>query len=538
MGLRLKAKEQMDIKKSYKPDSTNCPICDCVINGSIYNHFQEKHGLDSFRDCIIKDFDKGCSHIEIGKKYGVTLKNIEKIITDNKGINISNHKPSCSGNLEPKDFKEETTTVWSFKNRGSWASHSAQYRGNWSPYIPRNIILKYTSEGDLILDNFCGAGTTAIEAKLLNRRCVALDINKHAIEMAKKNLHCISGANKLFSNIMYEPELIVADARSLSLCQDNTFDLVCSHPPYADIIKYTNKENGDLSHLDVNDFLREMKKVADESVRVLKPGKKCAVLIGDMRKNKCVIPLGFKLMDVYLSAGFSLHDIIIKRQHNCKTTGFWYSNSIKHNFLLLAHEYLFIFEKPSYNNSSLSTFNKDVSDLSENFVFDEEILINEEIKLETTTVWIFQESEFQQKMLLNILNRYGKHEGKFDYAILKPSNKSFDKKSIKKLFLIPCVNPLSNNTNELINFVLGNIDLISQHLNFIKKDGYFIIHTRDIELNGCVVSLAKMFIDKINIPTLKLKEIIISVRESNKPILKASKRLKRIHSYILVYERK
>ncbi len=99
----------------------------------------------------------------------------------------------------------------------------------------------------------------------------------------------------------------------------------------------------------MREFLTEMIRVAEESYRVLKPGKKCAVLIGDTRKNKRIVPLGFNLLDVYLGVGFVLKEIIIKRQHNCKTTGFWYTNSIKHNFLLLAHEYLFVLEKPETN---------------------------------------------------------------------------------------------------------------------------------------------------------------------------------------------
>ena len=65
-----------------------------------------------------------------------------------------------------------------------------------------------------------------------------------------------------------------------------------------------------------------------------------------MRKHKHVVPLGFKLINVYLDVGFKLKELVIKRQNNCKTTGFWYANSIKFNFLLLAHEYLPIFEKP------------------------------------------------------------------------------------------------------------------------------------------------------------------------------------------------
>lgn len=46
------------------------------------------------------------------------------------------------------NFKLEMTTVWSFPKRGNWATHSGMYRGNWSPYVPRNLILKFT-----ILDN-------------------------------------------------------------------------------------------------------------------------------------------------------------------------------------------------------------------------------------------------------------------------------------------------------------------------------------------------------------------------------------------------
>jgi len=89
-----------------------------------------------------------------------------------------------------------------------------------------------------------------------------------------------------------------------------------------------------------------MTRVANESYRVLKPGKKCAILIRDTRKRKHIVPLGFKVKNVFLDAGFQLRDLVIKQQHNSKTAGFWYSISKKHNFLLLAHVYLPIFEKP------------------------------------------------------------------------------------------------------------------------------------------------------------------------------------------------
>ena len=88
-----------------------------------------------------------------------------------------------------------------------------------------------------------------------------------------------------------------------------------------------------------------MYKVAKESYRVLKKGKFCAVLMGDTRQKGMVQPLAFETMRTFELAGFKTKEIIIKEQHNCKATGFWKTNSIKHNFLLLAHEYLFIFKK-------------------------------------------------------------------------------------------------------------------------------------------------------------------------------------------------
>ena len=78
---------------------------------------------------------------------------------------------------EPDDFELEMTTHWTFPKRGDWATHDAKWRGNWSPYIPRNIMLRYSKEGDCVLDQFAGGGTTLVEAKLLNRNIIGVDVN-------------------------------------------------------------------------------------------------------------------------------------------------------------------------------------------------------------------------------------------------------------------------------------------------------------------------------------------------------------------------
>jgi len=279
------------------------------------------------QEAILQEKAKGISDLEIGQKYGVTFRYIEQLITRSQGLNISNLKASKKiKTINPKNFKEEKTTVWSFKQRGNWATHSGEYRGNWSPYIPRNVILKYSKPGETVLDYFCGAGTTAVECKLLGRRCISLDINDKAIELAKRNLDFTIESGQLkFTNEesyhqIYEPQVLIGDARDLSFLQDNSIDLICSHPPYANIIHYTDSKEGDLSFLDIDNFLKEIIKVARESFRILKPGRQCAILIGDTRRKKHIIPLGFKLINVYLDEGFKLRELVIKRQHNCKTT--------------------------------------------------------------------------------------------------------------------------------------------------------------------------------------------------------------------------
>lgn len=239
---------------------------------------------------------------------------------------------------KPKNFELETGTIWSFEDRGDWATHDEKYRGNWSPYIPRNLLLKYTKEKDLVLDQFAGGGTTLVEAKLLNRDIIGIDVNGKALERCRKK--CDFEIKNMGKVYFYEK-----DARNLDFIPNEKIDFICTHPPYANIIKYSENLKNDLSHFEIKDFLIEMKKVAKECYRILKKDKFCAILMGDIRKNGKIFPLGFEIMKIFENVGFELKEIIIKEQHNCKSTKFWKEKSKKYNFLLLAHEYLFVFKK-------------------------------------------------------------------------------------------------------------------------------------------------------------------------------------------------
>lgn len=197
-------------------------------------------------------------------------------------------------------------------------------------------MLLYSNPGDWVLDQFMGSGTTLIEAKLLNRNAVGVDINPQSVSISNTNLQFQC---KTDSKIYIRK----GDAADLYFIKDNSIDFICTHPPYANIIKYSKGINGDISLLEVEDFLKEMQKVAGESYRVMKRGKMCAIMVGDIRRYGSVVPLGYWVMECFLQAGFANKEIIIKEQHNCRSTDYWKNH--EHKFLLLAHEYIFVFQK-------------------------------------------------------------------------------------------------------------------------------------------------------------------------------------------------
>lgn len=472
---------------------------------------QELSALDSdLVSAVLEAKRRGQSDAQIAKQMKLSLRQLEQIAIHAYGLNISN--PDRARRIRawaPQQFQLEGTTVWSFKHRGNWATHHGQYRGNWSPYIPRNLILRYTKPGDLVLDPFVGSGTTAIEAKLLGRRCIARDINPACVELTLKSLQFLPPLGLFNSACYFEPEVSVGDARDLQGIESDTVDLVCAHPPYAGIISYSAGIAGDLSQLSAEAFVAEMRSVASECYRVLKPGGKCAVLIGDARKEKHIVPIGFRVIEAFLSAGFLLRELVIKIQHNCKTTGFWYRRSIEHNFLLLAHEYLPIFEKPERNNQCL--LNGDAVKLPCPIV--EELGPLEELAepLKTSSVWVFPNNAMKRHVAANVLRRYSSRlisHSEGSQGVAPAEYKA----------------ALWQRAGE----VLGSPACDARFL---------VVEAQDFRSNGSVVPAAKLVLDALEShPRLWLKEIVVLAPQDLADATAADANLAIVHKYLIVYE--
>ena len=100
-----------------------------------------------------------------------------------------------------------------------------------------------------------GSGATLVEAKLLDRNAVGVDINPQSLSISETNLQFQCETNsKIFVR--------KGNATDLHFIKDDYIDFICTHPPYANIIKYSDGIEGDISLLDVEEFLGEMQKVA------------------------------------------------------------------------------------------------------------------------------------------------------------------------------------------------------------------------------------------------------------------------------------
>ena len=81
------------------------------------------------------------------------------------------------------DFSDRQSDLdWSFSGfsrpqTNAFSHNYHRYPAKFIPQIVRRLIEQYTSPGDLVVDPFGGCGTTLVEAKMLDRRSIGLDIN-------------------------------------------------------------------------------------------------------------------------------------------------------------------------------------------------------------------------------------------------------------------------------------------------------------------------------------------------------------------------
>lgn len=247
-----------------------------------------------------------------------------------------------------------TDSLWLIPTRDKSGSHTNEYHGNFVPQIPRQLIMRYTKRREIVLDAFLGSGTTAIEANRLKREFIGIELQPTIIELAKGLIaadqnNLIPDTNAIIqgdsSNEVIKEEI----DKVLKIKQQKYVSLVILHPPYHDIIKFSDDPRDLSNKKDVQEFCETLGKVIENTTERLPKGRYLAIVMGDKYANSEWIPLGFYTMQEAMKRGFALKSIVVKDMQNNRAKQnqqqLWRYRALCGGFYIFKHEYIFIMRK-------------------------------------------------------------------------------------------------------------------------------------------------------------------------------------------------
>ncbi|MDA1266917.1 MAG: DNA methyltransferase [Planctomycetota bacterium] len=225
----------------------------------------------------------------------------------------------------PPPLRKQTSTLWYYPS-AQYSIDEPQgtpgYPGATPPWIIWNLLERYTREGDLVIDPFCGGGTTMDVARSLGREARGFDVNPQREEIED------------------------ADARKLPV-EDGTVDFVFMDPPYSTHIEYSDSPNciGKLSGLE-EEYYKAMQQVFQEAHRVLKDRRYLAVFVSDsFEKGKGFAPIAARLSMLLENHFRPIDHIAVVRGNRKLEKPTFHKGASEGNFFMRGFTHLLLFKK-------------------------------------------------------------------------------------------------------------------------------------------------------------------------------------------------
>ena len=258
-----------------------------------------------------------------------------------------------------------TDSLWILGDRDKSGSHDGFYHGNFIPQIPNQLIRRYTRAGGVVLDPFLGSGTTMIEAKRLGRNCIGIEISPKVAKSAER-LVSNQPAEKgdVFSHVIVGNSVSLDAYGDIACVLDGyhhgaSVDLIIMHPPYHDIIQFTDNPDDLSNSKSVDDFVERFGDCVENFSKLLADGHYLAVIIGDKYADGEWIPLGSYLMHEVMkrpketllprTSRFALKSVIVKNMVNNRAKrnaeNLWRYRALVGGFYVFRHEYILLFQK-------------------------------------------------------------------------------------------------------------------------------------------------------------------------------------------------
>lgn len=242
-----------------------------------------------------------------------------------------------------------TESLWILERRDSSGVHTSGYWGNFIPQIPNQMMKRYTKKGEWVLDTFAGCGTTLIEAQRLGRNSIGVELQRKIVETANSLIKSEPNGFNTVNEVIAGDSSEVDYENILARYGRKSVQLLIMHPPYFDIIKFSNDPRDLCNAKSIDEFLAKMNKIVSSASKFLDKGRYLALVIGDKYSKGEWIPLGFLTMQEVLKTGFTLKSIIVKNfeetfgKRNQKEL--WRYRALVGGFYIFKHEYIFLFKK-------------------------------------------------------------------------------------------------------------------------------------------------------------------------------------------------
>ena len=265
------------------------------------------------------------------------------------------NKLSC---LDAKSWVKAQVGVWRIAYEKDDIRDKTIHPASFPIQLARKVIELFTHEGELVLDPFCGVGTTLLAAKQLNRNAIGIDINPKYIEFASQRLN---------------QHLNLSSSKQIGICDDalnidkyingQKVKLVWTSPPYMTLLNKVrenksrkNRKNyqyhqieqysdlpNDLGNQEDELYYSSIKSIFEKVKSVLRPDGHCVINVGDFYRDNKLVLLHEGIIRTRSSIGYKLENVIIWDKTNLVNGTGIFGYPRRYMTMYVSYEYLLHF---------------------------------------------------------------------------------------------------------------------------------------------------------------------------------------------------
>lgn len=318
-------------------------------------------GIDAtYLSKIERGITKPSSSVVLKIESILGYKTFENIAEQNGSSYISNgiDPRNKLNNLNGKEWIQETKTVWNQKGLGANHEQTKYEKMHPAPFSYQDIarlIRFFTKPGMLILDPFCGVGSTLKAAAIEGRSGLGVELIEKWAEIAKLRLaEEVPDASK--------QQVWCMDTRdALDLVSDETVDFIVTSPPYWGILNkkadhkttrvrlnnglsknYSDSER-DLANIpDYDDFLVQLSALINSWGSKLKRGSYFALIVSDFKHGDKYYSFHSDIYQRLSESELILQGIVILNQNHKGLYPYGYPYAFVPN---IHHQYILLFRR-------------------------------------------------------------------------------------------------------------------------------------------------------------------------------------------------